>query len=517
MHRLVKAIADASPKFNTFLLVDYPRQSIEAIPADIDRAWRYGLKMIDPSLTYVSYEVVRPHERARIEMDGKTGRTIAGSVSEVLLVKYRFTHTNKDTKESREYSSFFYTPFMKDRTLVIRGKRMAVVLGVTEQVFSRLPEKSGDGVMIRPIRAPVKFGRRETIRISAVGDPYKFHEFILIGYLYSKSTGKRALETTVLLYLNSKFGFNATVERLGLNVEDFTFVPDLNKAELGTHYFFPASKTSKSGTVDVFLRVRKQAMSKQIARKFVANLLYTLQSFNLHSVSDLMDPQGTVYRVMLGKILNPSYGEMQALNSANSHIASIDMLLDPITKERFQKFIPEIGENIYDVLYYVFIHIDQIMVNNLPQDLYSKRIDAASGIFVEAYAKPIYHRLYHAFQKTTLRAKEVVAMLRTRPMAIDAAINAQRGDAARNINSAPTISNDSWLASCGIAKHRPDGSPKLRFDPSMAVVESVNVFSGNKVGNTGGINPMLQIDKDGRILHPEYCREIDALSPYLPR
>ena len=83
------------------------------------------------------------------------------------------------------------------------------------------------------------------------------------------------------------------------------------------------------------------------------------------------------------------------------------------------------------------------------------------------------------------------------------AVNAQRGESSRTINNSPNIPNDSWIACCGIDKHRPDGGPKTPFDPSMAVVESILSFTGNRIGDTGALNPFCEIDSQGRIIPSE--------------
>ena len=107
-------------------------------------------------------------------------------------------------------------------------------------------------------------------------------------------------------------------------------------------------------------------------------------------------------------------------------------------------------------------------------------------------------------------------MLFRSPWAIDRAINSSKKDGSRSINSSPTISNDSWISSCGIYKNRHDGSPKLRFDPSMAYAESIVAFTGKNIGRSGYINPFLTIDNNGGIVRQDYCDDIDSIRPFLP-
>lgn len=513
MDELIDAIADASPKFNQFLLEDYPRREIENAPQFIDQVWRDAVKMVGGAFTYVGYDILSPEECAAYEMSGKNRmvRTISGPVSELQLIRYRFNH------EGVIHENYFYVPYLIDRTLFIRGKRMSLVLGITECVFSRMVEKNRDGIMIRPIRLPIRFNRTDTFRLISDTSRFQSYEFITVGYLYNKLPSKRSVETTVLHYLLCKFGFTYVVQRFGYNPSDILFTDVVNQTDINTFDYFPAKKVSKRSPEMIYLKVRSSLLNDPLVRKIAASLCYTLSHFDLQTVDELYDPDGSMFRILLGKICSPGQNTMQARISADTHIASADLFLDPTTRARFNQFIPGIGDDIYDLLVYVFIHIDSLMANSSAQNLYEKRVDVSVGILVEAYAKAIYTRIYRANQKTTLRRKEVAGLLKTRPMAIDAAIVSTKKNGSRNINPSPTISNDSWLSSCGIHKQRPDGSPKLRFDPSMCYVESIMAFTGKNIGNSGYINPCLLIDDAGGIIRPDYADDIDSLRPFLPK
>lgn len=513
MDELIDAIADASPKFNQFLLEDYPKREIENAPQFTDRVWRDAVKMVGGAFTYIGYDILSPEERAAYEMAGKNRqvRTVSGPVSELLLVRYKFMH------EGVIHENFFYVPHLKDRTLFIRGKRMSLVLGITECVFSRMIEKNRDGIMIRPIRLPIRFNRTDTFRLISDTSKFQSYEFITIGYLHNKLSSKRSLETTVLHYLLCKFGFTYVIQRFGYQPSDILFTDVVNQQDVADFDYFPAKKSTKRSPEMVYLKIRKELLNDPLVRKIAAAICYTLSHFDLQTVDELYDTDGSMFRILLGKIVSPAASTMSARAGADTHIASVDLFLDPTTRARFDQFIPGIGDDIYDLLIYVFIHIDSLMSNSSAQNLYEKRIDVSVGILVEAYAKAIYHRIYRSNQKTTLRRKEVASLLKTRPMAIDAAISSNKKDGSRNINPAPTIANDSWLSSCGIHKNRHDGSPKLRFDPSMAYAESIVAFTGKNIGRSGYINPFVQIDQVGGIVRTDYCDDIDSLQEFLPK
>ena len=515
MDKILEASNERSPQYNRYILETFREESINKLPYNIERAWISGLKLINNQVTYIGYEVVGPLERARHEMNSFSyrykGRVVSILHSEVSLIKYKFLHNNK------EYHCHMYVPYLKDRCLFIEGKRMSLILAIVEQVFTRFSKNITkgkveilcEGVMIRPIRTPVEFYRYETLclRAEGLGNTYQFSDFIVTGKLYSKKSSSNCVETSIVLYLICKFGFHEFLRKVGLNPKDFVFRSNYDESDKDFWYFSSNPYPKKTHTHPIYLSVRKGVIeNSHLAKRIVANIMYTLRKFTKVDFGDLNDPNSIMFPVLLGKLINGKrdYPEMEALNSTENHLNSIDTLIDPVSQERFSIFLPDWGKDIYDIMFYLLTHMDELLVNKDPKDLFSKRIDVATSLLIEAYAKPINNKIYDAFKSDILRQKEVTDLFNIPNNMIFLTINNnQKGETSRTINHSPSIPNDSWIACCGIDKHRPDGGPKTPFDPSMAVVESILSFTGNRIGDTGSLNPFCEIDAQGRIIQSE--------------
>ena len=238
LDEIIDAVEEASPKFNQNLLIDYPRRQIESAAAFIDDTWRGAVKLVSGAFTYDGYDIVPPEERARTEMynRNKNYRTLSGTISELTPMRCKFTH------DRETYTWDIYVPYLVDRTLFIRGKRMSLILGINERVFSRVIEKNRNGIMIRPIRVPLRFNRADTIWVESITSDFRYHEFVTIGYLHSKPSTKRNMETSVILYLLTKFGFQYTTQRLGFGPDDFSFVANVDTKTLSEYEYFEVKK-----------------------------------------------------------------------------------------------------------------------------------------------------------------------------------------------------------------------------------------------------------------------------------
>lgn len=503
MDKILAAINNQSPRYNQYLLETYRKESIDRLPLEIERVWKSGLQIVKNPAKYIKYEVVNPLERARYEMGAPSGRVFKALTSEVSLLKYKFVH------EDKEYFCHLYVPYLKDRCLVIKGKKMSLILGIVEQIFTRFTDtaKKGkfklnsEGIMIRPIRTPVKFYRFETVTAKDENSNFIFSDFVVTGKLYSKDKSNKPSSTSIVLYLICKHTLPWLLKKVNLNPADFVFRDKVDKEDTEWYYFSSNSNWKKTHRDPIYLCVRKPALESDIAKRIVANILYTLYKFPKMDFGDLNDPGNPTFSIILGKLINANkeYPDMEALNSTENHLSSIDKLIDPVSLERFKVFLPQIGNDIYDVMMYLLLYIDDLLVNKNPKNLFSKRIDVATSLLIEAYAKHINPRVFEAFKSENPTHKEISQLFNIRRMTLLDAVNAQLGEAARTINSYPNIPSDSWIACCGIDKHRPDGGAKTPFDPSMPVVESILSFTGNRIGDTGCLNPFCEIDSTGKI------------------
>lgn len=507
---IVTAVAERIPKLNKYLLVDFIEQNINSATSFIDTTFRDAVKLNNHAVQYHNYQILDPYQRAQYEIFERRP-VLTMEMSELRLVQFNFTHGTNSVR------TLFYVPYMHNRMLVIKGKRYSVNLGISEQVFSRTIDKYSNGVRVRPIRAPIPFNRKDT---DVLDDEARQGQrigkaFIVHVLLHSKKGTKRKKPTTVLLYLLCKFGLKKTLRRFGLDEDCLSFTDHINYND-EEHAYILAKKRSK--TNQLYMKINRQDVSEnQMLMRVAVNIIYILKQFDFHTARDLMDPSGHIYKMMLGKILDPSASPSRARSDMDTHLASVDVFIDPISRKRFNDFGIKVND-IYDLLVYTFHQIDRLMVNSTSQDLYHKRVDITDGVMVPSYATTIFSKFYKTNQKPVLQDREVDSLMKMRPMAIDAGWGQKSRYrlTPRNITVTPQIYNDNWLASCGIFKTRPSGSPDERFHPSMAVVESIMAFSGAVVGQTGSLNPFCPISENGGILRPDYADDIDEIKSYLP-
>lgn len=508
---ILEAIHNRMPKFSEFTLKTFVQQTVDSSHEFVSTCYKEATKLNSGALEYVGYHILSPEERVRRELAWTSKKLkITLAQSDVQLVEYRIRHEN----EIR--SAWLYTPYLFNGFLQIKGKRYALNLGICEKTFARVVDKSTDGVMIRSIRAPIPFSRKFRHRvISAVTGAMLCNEFVITAKLHLKKHGRRKRETTNFLYLAARLGFDRTIERFGFSRDEFSFVEQPDVRDEQYHYIL--AKNDVPGVVhDVYLKVRADVFETPIGRKLVSNIIYLLSGFGIQTPTDLHDPSGYMWRILLGKIIYPDASIAMAHSNADTHIASVDVFIDPISRKRYNDFGVPVND-IYDLLVYVFDNIDSIMVNTLSQDLYTKRVDVMDGLLILPYATAIYLKFYATNQRQSLREAEVKSLMKMRPWTLDTAWSSSQRGLVQNVSTGSQIFNGNWLSSFGIFKNRADGSAEQRFHPSMAVVESITAFSGRDVGRTGLINPHLEIAPNGGIYRPDYAADIEQLAQYLPR
>lgn len=510
--RVVDAVADRSPKFNRFMLKEFVEKSLARSPEFIDETLRLGMDLSNNVVKYTGYRVLDPITRVKRELAMGNSKTYLYLVaSELLLVEFNFEYRG----QKYHPSPVIYTPYIHQGLLNVRGKRYAIFHGISGQTFTRVKDKKKDGIEVRPIRSPLFFDRRVTytpVAVDGTTFPMEFGITCKVHWKKKKKIGKRRSEPTVIGYLLAKFGFLGTLEKFGLTGDDVSFVewPDRTDA---AHYYFTASAEPNMG---IHLKVRKGIMENSLYSKLVANILYVLNTNDTHKLREMYDEDGYPYMVMLGLLYSPKADRVKAHTEAEAHLPSVDLFIDPITRERFHHFGWTDIDDMYDLMVHLFKHIEEYLINDTAQDMLKKRFDIVDGVLVKAYAPLIVGNSYDTHQKTQLREQEVKRLLRFSPMAIERALNSTNSP-DRIIKPSPSIYGDNWLASCGIHKITRSGSSQQRFDPSSAVVVSIMAITGGDLNVTGMVNPFCPIDQYGGVVVPDYYKYIEGLNKYLPK
>lgn len=506
---LANSVRQRIPQYNRYLLKDFMQEQISEAARFIEIAFIEAVKQLSSAITYVGMRVIPPEERADMELDYKKGCPI--TISELILVEYRFSYNGKI------FPIPLYVPYLKNDVIVIEGTNYVIQRSIKEQVFS----KTTTGITMKVIRQPIPFYRTSSYRIESLTDSWFSNESVPTTSIHNqgRTNRRKMIDATIIHYLLCKFGFLGTLARFGLKPDDMMFVEDIAGDDAEYRYFV-AKKTKHIRQVDLFLKVRKSCLEDPVISKLAANILYTVTAFVKHSIDDIYEATGAVFRIMLGKIIyGAATAEIQSKNRIDTHIASLDTYLDPITRDRLLSYKIEVHD-IYDVLQYVFKEIDRIFMTTSHTDLYNTRIDVMEELLVETIVKTVYNRWYHVeTDAKKLNDKEVRAQL-SFPRDLVTKLHM-----SRIVQKNPPAYGDNILVGWLIQKIRQSGlstsgriiqSPDHRFHTSMAAVETLISFSKSNPGAGGAINPFLEITSNGSVIRQDYSNEIDSLQKDLP-
>ena len=507
---IVQSVARELPRYSEHTLRSFTENQIAKAAEFVDVVFSESIKLLEGVIEYRGYRVMSPEERVKYELDHNRGATIG--LSELILVNYEFAY------DGRIFNTPLYLPYMKDDVLVIDDTKYVIRRSITEKVFSR----TSAGITMRVIRSPVVFRRSEIYRMEAASEVWNKLEVIptIIIYQGTRAARNRKVVENIIHYLMCKFGYIATIARFGITPEECSFVPTMG-TDIDKYIYFAAKKVAKGRLPDVYLKVDKCVLEDPIKTKLIASILYTVSGFTKHSVEDLYEPSGIVFRIMLAEIIH-GVGDARNKNQIDAHISSTDLYLDPITRERLLEN-NIIVSNIYDLFQYVFTEIDNIHVNSSPTNMYNTRIDIISEVLVNTIATAVYNKFYDRIRTKRdprkFDQKTVASLLRFNPRLIASL------KGSKTIQKNPSVYGDNWLISFGVQKMRLNcmsqsgriiGAPEHRFHPSIGVVETLVSFSDTHPGAGGTINPFLEITSTGAIIVPKYAEEIDKLGAYLP-
>ncbi len=519
---VVKRVADRLPPFDDHTLRQFVKREIESSIDFVSVAFAEAVNLLRPYVTYEGYEILSPEQRAEYEMTRPNGAGSCIAPSEWVLVRYKIKHNGipQDTN--------IYMPYIHNNAIVIRGTRNVVQLGITQKIFS----KTNVGVIVRVMRSPLQFERKRTFRlVSAVTQQFT-NEFVVSLNLHNRAQNQqsREIDMTAMLYLMARYGVRGAISFFGLTNEDINFTTEIGKDV--EHYEYFMAKRWDVKLDPVYMRVKRSLLSDTINRKICANILYTLTHFARQSVDDLEDPNGTLIKVFMGQLLFKDTSEIQARPQAELHLKSVDYYLDAIAQKTFKEFGVNVS-TIYELIKYVFIEIDRVMVTSASQDLYDKKIDVIQSFLIEAIVQFINKSAYRASQnESRLRPRPNQSSQKSRGIfkVGDKAI--RRIAASMTILQAPSVVTNNYLlsesrkkirlskqhqrtAGSGKAEFKPH-APEHRFNTSAAGVETLIAFSGKMPGLTGDINPFLQITRAGGIIKPPYAAEADVLQKHVP-
>ena len=518
MKDIVNYISNNIPRYNDYLLRGFMHEQISGAAEFVSTMFGEAVKLFCGVIEYKGYRIFTPERRAEYELTTRDGCRV--TTSDLLLVEYLFSY------KGIEYPIPLYIPYLRNDVIMIEDTIYVLQRSIREQAFSR----NASGVTMKVIRQPIPFYNNTHYRLESVTDDWFSNEFVPTTSIHrTQRTNKRKMpKETIIHYLLCKFGLVETLNRFDLTTEDCSFVTEISN-DTEEYRYFAAKYAKKKQVIDMFLKIRKDKITQPKISKLIASILYTVSniSFQKHKLESLYEPTGVIFRIILGKIIHGnSVSEIQGKKKVDTHIASVDSYLDPITRKRLSSYNIVVND-IYDLLQYVFSEIEKLSRIS-HTNLYTTRIDYLEELLVDTIVRGVYSRWYDAVRRLggvaeidpkKFNEKEVKKILNIPDTLIT------KLSRSSVVQKSPPAYGDNALVGWLISKMRQSGlstsgniinSPDHKFHPSQVIVESCNAFSKTNPGAAGSINPYLQITKDGSVIQPNYSEEIDELEKFLP-
>ena len=522
--RLFGEVKENYYPFNKYLLKTYRRDCIKNIPEYMHTVYKEASDVVNnEEFVYIGYRKLTAEERVKQILNPNI-KFLKGKFdiqeNELETVEYIFKF------KGEKVSIYLQLPYLKNDAIIIGDTKYYLLLSIIEKVICPI----NNGFIIKVMKLPLQFWRTETFGYTSTSGKNYFDD-IITTKLYQKSRRikKNELQTTVLLYLLTEFGFVGTLEKLGIKKEQIEFITEEEyikyKEEhkgdnvLPTEYEF--FKLNMRSAVKLYLKVQKKIFETLVHKRVVSSLLYILQFFSQYTKEMLYDKSASFYKVILGKCIYDTNSKLGlAINQATLHRNSLLTYLDPYIKKQFKKNnIP--CENIYDLFIYIFCNIDKELMNNKINNLYDKKIGVLE-LLLAGTIQQTFIRFYDLCKEKKLSEKTIHKLVRSNSRAITS-IN--RCGAVR---AAPSSYNGNDLLSILGKKIRQPASfgrnkksratptsKEHKFDPSFIVVESMLSMPSSNPGAFGSINPYCEIDEDGSIIKTELGESLDHLIKYI--
>lgn len=507
---IIGAVSESLPPYNDYLLKDFRENEMGRIVDKVSDIFTEAIRLFHGTIKYLGYRILSPEERAIYETTPRQSRNKGVDIDRTsyILVEYQFQF------EGITYPVKIYLPYLVDYYILYKGVKYTLMYTMMEKIFSRTEY----GLVIKFLRSPVHFNRVLVPTVQSVVNPDVGYRLpVITAGIYQKrrrsSSKVKSMSPTIVHYFLCMYGFKKTMELLGIE-GTMSFSDTIGDDTAEYEYLYARKKSTKE---NIFLKVKRDRLGEPMVIKTAITLSHLLQTFTMHSVRDLEEEDGTIYRVYLGKITHGSTTtEPRAKGYADQHLSSMMSYLDPYTRDRLLKSEGVDVKDIMDLLLYMYRNIEDVLANTRQSDMSNARVDLLDGL-LNGLTSRIYMTFYDGEKKhQSLRPKDVKSMLDKIPAYI-----VKPNDVVNIISSSP-IYSDNYLTTI-LRRIRTKNSsaaltsPSNRFDPSVAYVTSIMEISEQNPGATGQINPYLEIAKDGSIVVPDYAKEFDKkLQPFLP-
>lgn len=519
---VIGSVSDELPKFNDKLLKEFRRKQISSGIDYMDDVYKQAVKVLSGTFQNVEYlgcRVLSPDEQVKLLANGQLSRdTVNVQRSEAVLVAFYFRHENE------EFSVPLFIPYLHNEVLVTNDTEYTIENVIVQSVIVRTNERKG--IIIKVMQSPLRFWRNIKYTIEDTdGNQYPNADIITVQAHYrSQSKSSRSEKTTIVLYLLAEYGFLGAMEMLYVSDKILGFVDHIPEMPSEEFTYFEIKN-------DIYLKVRKEAMSDDDVKCVVASILYIWKPYtkdayfpnNPESLEVTKTGKNTVlskaaYRMLLGAIIyditNP--GKMLLAGShGESHLESLRMYLDRMSQVELERELHVPVEDIFHLFVLVFYNINGWLAGYKANDLFEKKLGGINLLYsgtVEKLFNAVYTLTRVSKKKSDSSA--VKKALRLNPTVVMDSFHMTEG-----VKSKPAFYNDNILLSMLVKKVRPDQSrengssgkgegkkksngnliksAEHKFSSTFSAIEGMWSYPSSNPGIAGDINPYAQIDQNG--------------------
>lgn len=547
--RILEQAHKELPQFDEHTMKQVRQDKIKYIPKYLDMVFAEVSKIYSEDVRYIGHKILTPEESYYNSLaNTKYTQYVDTTRSEMVLVEFQFEHNGN------KFGVQLYIPYMSEDCIIINGSRYYLMFALTDKVFYHIEKDHGIGIKV--LRAHLRFWRNTRIRyVTVKGRVYGDHIVLAKIHMRKYKYVSEDIRTALLLYPLTRYGFKGTLEKYGIdpNHVDITNFADIKDPEFDYFCVRPDNGKENPG---LYLKVHQSVLDSQksteenrIWIRVIIALRYLLQYFvqckntiytDNVALRDFLvnDPKTHVWRVILGK---SAYGinyenELQVEGHANSHLDSLDAYIDPETRRKLES-INVHCRDVYDLIHYVDLHIDEFVANYYPSNIYNKQlniIDLLLGNTTRAIFNKVFRQTNNRKGNKPFETKEIAASMRVGIKALSK-IHTCNGVIASN----PSQYNDSYILTVGCRKKRatfatteggPNGKKSSkkksgndinlihdsthRLHSSMLYVESLSKTQNTDPTIGGNFNPYCPINDFGEIIKAPWLEEILPLDKY---
>lgn len=526
MKRIVEAVSRELPEFNDGLIKGIRKGEVDNLIDFIIDRYEECIEVIGEDVELLKHEIVPPIERLKFELESNRKMNLINiKDDEAILVRFTFRHG------TNTFSKLLYVPYLfENSSIVINSVRYECLLSMSEKIFS---VRKDNGITIKVIRSPISFWKNTMFSYSDVVTNDLFVTTLITCKIHYKKTSKskKKIKPTIIHYLLCKFTLGEVLEMFGIGRDEVIFTKTIGD-DTDTHHYFKAQNIALKKN-PILLKVSREAMKDKSLQCIIGSIVYLLGSFRPDNFESLITNSQTDFMIKLGKLIyNTNLNSFSSLNYMEKHIASVDTYLDAYSKGIFSSN-GIMADNIYELMCYVFVNIDQIIMEHPNNNMYNKRLDTVHGVIIDNLLSSLYYKIYAPDKKKNKNYMEEIV---SRSLDVIPRFILKRMSDSDNVRFNANVYNDNWLLSIGAkmvkrlsatkksrnasAQKRSHGNeinaPANKFHPSMIIVESAVGF-GSRPGSNALINPYAEIDDYGGFKLNKVTEKANDILQYLPK